>query len=45
MFGGLLKLEAYQLHTLLLVPFVVVLGLHIALSFIQNHQKRNINVA
>ena len=44
-FGGLSKLGAYQLHSLLLFPFIVVLTLHIALSFIQNRQKRNINVA
>ena len=44
-FGGLSKLTAYQLHTALLYPFVVVLGLHIALTFIQNRRQRNINVA
>jgi len=43
-FGGLSKLSAYQLHNYLLVPFIVVLGLHIGLTFIQNRQKRNINV-
>jgi len=44
-FGGLSKLGAYQLHNMLLIPFVVILALHIGLSFIQNRQKRNINVA
>jgi len=44
-FGWLSKLGAYQLHTFLLYPFIIVLVLHIALSLIQNRQKRNINVA
>jgi cytochrome b subunit of formate dehydrogenase len=44
-FGWLSKLGAYQLHSLLLVPFIIVLSLHITLSLIQNRQKRNINVA
>jgi hypothetical protein len=44
-FGLLSKLGAYQLHTLLLYPFIIVLVLHIALSPLQNRQKRNINVA
>ena len=44
-FGRLSKLGAYQLHSVLLYPFVVILALHIGLSFVQNRQKRNINVA
>jgi len=44
-FGGLSKLGAYQLHSTLLVPFLVVLAFHIGLTFMQNRQKRNINVA
>ncbi|HVP99955.1 MAG TPA: hypothetical protein VMT57_00395 [Candidatus Thermoplasmatota archaeon] len=44
-FGQVSKLGAYQVHTFLLYPFIVVLGLHIAFALIQNRQKRNINVA
>jgi Ni,Fe-hydrogenase I cytochrome b subunit len=44
-FGALSKLGAYQLHTALLIPFVLLLALHIMLSFLQNRRKRNINVA
>jgi Ni,Fe-hydrogenase I cytochrome b subunit len=44
-FGGLSKLGVYQLHSTLLVPFLVVLAFHIGLTFMQNRQKRNINVA
>jgi cytochrome b561 len=44
-FGSVSKLGAYQLHTSLLVPFLVVLGLHIGLSLLQQSQQRKINVA
>jgi hypothetical protein len=44
-FGRLSRLAAYQLHTALLIPFIIILAMHIALSFLQNRRKRNINVA
>ncbi len=44
-FGQISKLGAYQAHTLLLYPFIVILALHIAFALIQNRQKRNINVS
>jgi cytochrome b561 len=44
-FGGLTKLGAFQLHSSLLIPFIIVLALHIALTVVKNRQKRNINVA
>lgn len=44
-FGGLTKLGAFQLHSSLLIPFIIVLALHIGLTVVKNRQKRNINVA
>ena len=43
-FGGLSKLAAFQLHDTLLIPFLIVLVLHITLTFLSNRQQRNINV-
>jgi thiosulfate reductase cytochrome b subunit len=44
-FGGFTKLGTFQLHSSLLIPFIIVLALHIALTVVKNRQKRNINVA
>ena len=43
-FGGLSKPTAYQLHSILLIPFIIILALHIILTMVYKHQKRNIKV-
>jgi hypothetical protein len=38
--GALPKLTAFQLHTTLIIPFLILLGAHFVLLFVRRFQKK-----